>query len=148
MSGQAVGILHPVITVSAMDTALTFYRDLLGMTVVRDYVHDPAHLSTLLRVEEPDVRAAILRARDGGEIELVEFRSPRGRARNEKAFADAGHTMVTIIVDDIDATVARITGAGFRAHGPVVEYPEPDGTPRVVYVFGPDDTPLTLLQTP
>jgi catechol 2,3-dioxygenase-like lactoylglutathione lyase family enzyme len=142
---RALSVLHPVITVSNMDVALRFYRDLLGLEVVLDYVHDPKLLEPLVGVSDPDVRAAILKCPDGTEIELAEFRRPPGKPFVEKCFEDAGITFVTLVVDDIEALVSRLQGEGFQTNGPIVEYPSPTRV-RVVYCFGPDGTPLTLVQ--
>jgi catechol 2,3-dioxygenase-like lactoylglutathione lyase family enzyme len=144
----ALRVLHPVITVSDLDAALVFYCDLLGLVVASDFVHDPELLAPLVGVENPDVRAAILRCPDGSELELAEFRSPRGRATCEKAFADAGITFVTLVVDDIEETVVRLEEAGYAMHGPIVDYPSEEGMIRVVYCYGPDRTGITLAELP
>lgn len=146
MTPRATSILHPVITVSDMDAALAFYCGLLGFKAVRDHVHDPAALAPLLDHPAPDVRAAILRCPDGSELELAEFREPRGAGRAGKRFEDAGHTFVTLVVDDLDALLQRLGEAGYRTHTAPTDYVEPAGTVRVVYLYGPDDTPLTLAQ--
>jgi len=120
--------------------------DLLGMRVEVDFVHDPDEYAKVVRYAEPDARAAILKCDDGTEIELLEFRSPRGEQTCVKAFEDAGITFVTIIVDDVRVVVERIRTAGYEIHGPIVEYSNQDGNVLVVYCFGPDRTGLTLAQ--
>ena len=143
---SALAILHPVITVSDINESLAFYRDLLGLKVTDDYHHDPAHLAQLLGVPDPDVRAVVLQCPDGSELELAEFRRPRGTSTAQKRFEDAGLTFVSIVVDDIDIIVERLLDGGYSTHGPIVDYPWPDPGMRVVYCFGPDRTPITLAQ--
>lgn len=148
VQGRALGILHPVITVSDLDKAVRFYCDVLGLTVRADFLHEPSQLAPLLRTPNPDVRAAVLDCPDGSEIELAEFRSPSGRKTVEKAFADAGITWITFLVDDIDAVCRRVEDAGYTLHGPVVVYHASDGSCRVVYCYGPDGHGITFVELP
>ena len=142
---RAITVLHPVITVSDMDVALEFYRDLLGLEVSIDHVHDPILLEPLLGVRNANVRAVVLKCPDGTEVELVDFRYPRGKATVDKRFEDSGITFVTLIVEDLDAVVALLKNGGFETTGPITEYPLPTRV-RVVYCFGPDRTALTLAE--
>jgi catechol 2,3-dioxygenase-like lactoylglutathione lyase family enzyme len=140
-----MSIMHAVITVSDMEDALAFYRDLLGLEVAIDHVHDPALLEPLLGITDADVRAVILECPDGSDVELVEFRHPRGNPKVTKRFEDAGVSFVTIVVDDIDAVVARLGDRGFAMTGPVVRHPFPSPV-RVAYCLGPDGTAITLAE--
>lgn len=142
---RAISVLHPVITVSDMDEALGFYRDLLGLEMVVEHVHDPRLLEPMLGREDGDVRAVILRCTDGTELELAEFRRPRGRRAVEKLFQDAGITFVTLVVDDLDGMVARLKAHGHETTGPISVHPFPSPV-RVAYLYGPDGTGLTLAE--
>ena len=79
-----LGVFHPTITVSDMEGALNFYRDVLGLRPTFDGLHEPAALSRLLGYAEPEVRAVIVQAPDGTEIELAEFRRPKGRPPTDR----------------------------------------------------------------
>ena len=138
--------MHAVITVSDMDEALQFYHGLLGLKITQDIRHDPRQLGPLLKFADPDVRAVILRCPDGSEIELAEFRRPRGDARVQKRFEDAGITFVTFTVEDIDITVRHLQEAGYSVHGAVSTYHEVDQDIRLAYCYGPDGTGLTFVE--
>jgi catechol 2,3-dioxygenase-like lactoylglutathione lyase family enzyme len=140
-------VVHPVITTADLDAALRFYRDLLGLEVLVDVVHDPEPLGRLSGYDRPDARAVVLAAPDGTEIELVEFRRPRGRARNQRSWPDAGINSVTFAVAGLDELLARATAAGHRLLGEVVTYALGAGQPvRVVYCVGPDEVVLTFIE--
>ena len=71
-----LGVFHPTITVSNMDQALTFYRDVLGLRPTFDGLHEPAALSRLLGYTEPEVAALAAEKTDEARIarmrELIE----------------------------------------------------------------------------
>jgi catechol 2,3-dioxygenase-like lactoylglutathione lyase family enzyme len=143
---SALSILHAVITVSDMDGALEFYHGLLGLEIKQDIQHDPRQLGPLLNFADPDVRAVILRCPDGSEIELAEFRRPRGDARVQKRFEDAGITFISLTVEDLDITVRQVQEAGYSVHGAVSTYHEVDHDIRLAYCYGPDGTGLTFVE--
>ena len=106
-------------------------------------------LSKLTGYSDPIASAATLAAPDGTEIELAEFRHPRGRASVEKRWEDAGLSFLTLACDDLDAVVARLTAAGTRFVSDIVDYGLEDGAVvRVVYCFAPEGTTITLIQLP
>ena len=72
-----VGIFHPVVSVSAMDRSLAFYRDALGLTVTFDDYHDPAAISALFGIDAPRVRSVVVQCPD----------ALRDRARRVRATA-------------------------------------------------------------
>lgn len=141
------GVIHAVIVVSEMENALHFYRDLLGLVVRVDIMHDPGPLSRLSALPEPDVRAVILDCPDGSELELAEFRHPRGRDKLDREWPDVGINSVTLQVEHLDDLLDRLASEGFDTLGEVVSYAmEEDGEMRVVYCRAPDDVILTLAE--
>lgn len=147
VTSRAEGVVHAVITVHDMEEALAFYRDLLGMTVRVDIEHDPGPLGRMGGWDAPDVRAVILDLPDGTELELAEFRRPKGRSRVEHTWPDAGINSVTLNVSGLDDLMDRISAAGHTFLGEVVTYAmEEGGAVRVVYCQGPDGVILTLAE--
>ena len=51
-----------------------------------------------------------------------------------------------VVVEDIDATAARVTAAGYRIVGEIVPFVDEGKPVRVAYFEGPDGVGLTLLQ--
>jgi catechol 2,3-dioxygenase-like lactoylglutathione lyase family enzyme len=128
-----------------MESALGFYRDLLGLQVAVDHVHDPSLLASLLGVDDADVRSVILRCADGTELELAEFRHPRGRATADKRVEDAGITFVTLMFEDLDEIVETLRLHDCPIAGEIMVHPFPAPV-RVAYCKGPDGVNLTLAQ--
>ena len=146
---HVTGVFHPVIVVSDMQNALGFYRDLLGLRITFDQIHDPEMAQQLTGYVRPDVRAVVLEAPDGTEIELAEFRRPRGRTRASYEWADAGINSVTFRVADLAGLVANLSEAGIRFMSEIVTQELDDGAKvKVVYCYGPDDVVITLGEMP
>lgn len=149
MTGSVLGIFHPTITVSNMDHALAFYRDVLGLRPTFDGLHEPEAIRTLLHYPAPEVRAVIVEAPDGSEIELAEFRRPSGRQRVEREWADAGLSLLSLRVSGIEALMARIAEAGFTFTSDLVHQTLPDGAVvKVAVCNGPDGVSVTLSELP
>ena len=64
-------ILHVAISVSNMDEALAFYRDALGMEVVRDITLSGEKLSALVGLDGATIHNVALRKGDA-EVQLLD----------------------------------------------------------------------------
>jgi len=90
-----------------------FYCDLLGFTPDRE-INPPDELSAkLMSLEPPLGMTACYLVRDGLVLELLHYaadgqtRAPRTRTMNEP-----GLTHISLSVDDLDATLARVAEFG------------------------------------
>ncbi|TFW16436.1 VOC family protein [Duganella callida] len=116
--------LHTMVRVADLDQSLTFYRDALGLEVVRK-MDNPAGRYTLLYLAAPGDR--------GAELELThnwdEHAYTGGRNFGHLAYA----------VPDIYAAVQRLTD-----HGVTINRPPRDG--HMAFVRSPDGISIELLQ--
>ena len=143
---RVLGLLHPVVVTGDMPRTLAFYRDLLGLKIASEMVHDPAALERLGGPPGAQATAAVLTAPDGSELEIACFTVPKGRPRSDAGWPDAGIRSITFVVDHIAEMLDRLAAAGYAVAGEVVPF-EVDGRPvRVAYVHGPDGVVLTLLE--
>jgi catechol 2,3-dioxygenase-like lactoylglutathione lyase family enzyme len=147
--GVVHGIFHPVISVSDMEVAIRFYRDILGLTVTFDDNHDPDAIARLFGYDEPVVRSTVLECEDRSEFELVEFKRPRGRPTTDRGMHDAGIAALALRVSGLDEIVGRVEAGGFRLSSGIVEQILPDGAIlRVAVCIGPDNVKTILVQPP
>ncbi len=116
--------LHTMVRVSDLEASLKFYRDALGLEVVREY-EVPAGRYTLVYLAAPGDHDA--------QVELTYNwdREQLGGARN------FGH--LAYAVEDIYAACERL-----QAHGVTVLRPPRDG--RMAFVRSPDNISIELLQ--
>lgn len=116
--------LHTMVRVNDLDASLKFYRDALGLEVVREY-EVPSGRFTLVYLAAPGDHDA--------QVELTYNWDPEdlGGARN------FGH--IAYAVEDIYAACERL-----QAHGVAILRPPRDG--RMAFVRSPDNISIELLQ--
>jgi catechol 2,3-dioxygenase-like lactoylglutathione lyase family enzyme len=141
-------LFHPVIATSSLETALAYYRDLLGLEVTFRDDHDPVAIRGLFGYADPIVHAAVVSFQDGSEIELVEFERPRGTPVVRRA-GDPGVMAVNMLVEGVEALAERLTAAGYPPASGIVPQTLPDGGEiKVLVCRAPDDVMIILVELP
>ena len=117
--------LYAMVRVNDVDASLRFYRDALGLELVRQF-DVPAGRFTLIYLAAPGDHEA--------QVELTYNWDPQelGGCRN------FGH--LAYAVEDIYATCARL-----QAHGVTIQRPPRDG--NMAFVRSPDQISIELLQS-
>lgn len=136
---------HVALSVSDMEHSLAFYRDLLGMSVIRDL--EPGlggeELGTVVGM--PACRARIVHLDLGGTmLELFQYLDPEGRPQpNDHRQADIGFTHIGLSSDDVRADYRWLRAEGVDFISEPVEF-----RPGVwiVYLRGPDGEVCELRQ--
>jgi lactoylglutathione lyase len=121
--------LRLVVTVDDYDQAVSFYRDVLGLTQRESY-------------ESPDGRVMILNAGEA-TLELADRNQAEFIDRVEVGRRVAGHIRVAFEVDDSVAMTARLVGGGATVIAEPVETPWRSLNARL---DGPGDLQLTLFE--
>lgn len=116
--------LHTMVRVSDLDASLRFYRDALGLELVRQF-DNPGGRFTLAYLAAPGDHSA--------QVELTYNWDPEdlGGSRN------FGH--IAYAVDDVYATCERL-----QSHGVTILRPPRDG--YMAFVRSPDNISIELLQ--
>ena len=135
---MAVTINHTGFVVADLDRALAFYCDGLGLSLSFrvEVASDP--LSQLLGYPDVAVKAAFVQGTDGHSLELIQYVRPAVEQRDpaeQYRRNVAGATHLSFIVDDLDATIARLQERGGRLLNPPAQVM--DGL-RSVYLQDPD----------
>lgn len=141
------GVHHFALTVSDMERALTFYRDLFGLEVLSDREVERGYVEQITAVPEAHLRIVHLAAY-GKQVELLEYLRPRG-AQQARELPDAGSAHLCFVSNDLDSDVERLRGAGvtFRSL-PVETTNGPNRGARGVYVEDPDGNAVEIVQLP
>jgi len=149
-----LGAWHFSFTVSDLDAAVAFYRDLLGFVVVRRSRNDSEYVRRLVGYPDAVLDIAQLAApgpRTGladHDLELVAYLTPAGRVA-PREIRDPGASHLAIAVDDADATYERFRAAGVS----FVAAPNEITTGANIggkgcYFRGPDDITHELVEPP
>jgi catechol 2,3-dioxygenase-like lactoylglutathione lyase family enzyme len=144
---QIVAADHTGITVSNLERSLTFWRDVLGLELSHT-AHQKGELAQeITGVKGAKIKLAVLKAPGGHKIELLEYLAPADRQYGNFRPCDIGSAHVALLVEDLDAMLARIAASGWKAAGkPQTLTAGPNAGKRVVYVRDPDGTTIEFMQ--
>jgi glyoxylase I family protein len=140
---------HTGITVSNLERALIFWRDVLGFQLSHQ-AHQTGDLAReITGVAGAEIRIAVVKA-PGHKIELLEYLAPPDRKQHvDLRPCDVGSVHVALTVDNLDALLSTIAASGWKAAGqPQTLQSGPNAGKRVVYVRDPDGTTVELMQSP
>jgi len=146
---EIAGFNHFGVSVTDMDAALAFWRDLLGLELLGRGVVEYEHLDKIVGLGGTRIEWAELALPGGGLVELFRYLSPGGRRLGGEV-NDAGKTHLCLEVNDLDGLLGRLHAAGVRSAYPSpVEIPKGDWRGFLcVYVFAPDDVVVELVERP
>lgn len=139
---------HMGITVSDTEAATAFYRAVTGGEVIGPLVKSGPSVEAATGYPGVEVVLTFIRVHDEVFLELAEYRNADNpRIDPDNGFVGAAHP--AIVVDDIEAAIAR---AGALGHAPVSAVMTGTAGPlegyRYVYLRGPDDVRVELLEAP
>ncbi|HVX31748.1 MAG TPA: VOC family protein, partial [Solirubrobacterales bacterium] len=112
--GGVTGVRHTGVAVRDLDRALRFYRDALGLEVIFEGESESPHLAAVTGQPVRGLRKANVGIPGGPYFELLEWKADdlrEGAARP----VDWGSGHTCLMVDDIDAVLARLRDHGFPA---------------------------------
>jgi lactoylglutathione lyase len=148
LARRLIGFHHVGLTVSDLETSIRFYRDLLGMTVIRrreaadDYVgqqtgYPRLHLSAASLRPAPDSCQS---------LEIVQYRSHAG-SKADPATNRPGNSHLCFEVLDLQGIYEQLRSHGVRFRSePVLITSGPNQGGLVIYLYDPDDYIIELFQ--
>ena len=145
---QLCGAHHVGLTVRDIERSLEFYRDRLGLSLIRRRSSDADYLGA--QTGHPGLRlemASFQLAPEGGPtLELVQYMTRAGAAA-DPATHRPGNTHLCFRVDDIQRAYDSLRARGVRFLTPPVTITSgPNRGGIGVYLFDPDDYTLELFQ--
>ena len=151
MSRQSFRIIaadHTGITVTNLERALAFWRDVLGFQLSHRPHQTGKLASEITGVPGAEISIAVLKGY-GHKIELLEYLAPPERQHFRPRPCDVGSVHVAFVVDNLDDVLERIAASGWKAAGnPQTLQRGPNTGKRVVYVRDPDGTTIEFMQPP
>jgi catechol 2,3-dioxygenase-like lactoylglutathione lyase family enzyme len=149
MSFRILAADHTGITVSNLERALAFWRDVLGFELSHR-AHQTGELAAeITGVAGAEIFLAVLKAPGGHKIELLEYLAPKDRKHVDPRPCDVGSVHVALTVDDLDAVLRKIATADWKTAGkPQTLTTGPNAGKCVIYVRDPDVTTIEFMQVP
>jgi catechol 2,3-dioxygenase-like lactoylglutathione lyase family enzyme len=146
-AANVIAVDHTGFAVSSLDEAVRFWTGALGFTLERQSEMGGDFLHRVTGVDDRKVRTAIVKARDGYVVELLEYSNGHQNRAVPSGAGSIGAAHLALTVKDIHAAIARVEVAGWKAKGsplPIAGGPW-KGT-LVAYVAGPDHITIELMQ--
>ena len=141
---------HTGMTVSNLERALAFWRDVLGFELSHTAHQTGEMAREITGVAGAEIKLAVVKAPGGHKIELLEYLAPADRKRHaDLRPCDVGSVHVALVIDDLDAVLSAINVSGWNAAGKSRTLQSgPNAGKRVVYVYDPDGTTIEFMQQP
>ena len=121
---------HVMLRVMDLNRSLAFYRDTLGMQVLRQVDYDAGQFTNVFLSFDANTESSLELTYNWQQTEAYE----KGRV--------FGH--LALMVDDVHATVAALEQAGVRIKTPPKQMVH--GTRTIAFVLDPDDNLIELLE--
>jgi catechol 2,3-dioxygenase-like lactoylglutathione lyase family enzyme len=142
------GVGHTGITVSDLDRAIGYFRDVLGLAV-----SDPVVCSGELFEQVTGVPGCVIDicyvSAPGHTVELLCYSSPPDKTSSGLRPCDNGHLHLCFDVADIGAVISAGRAYGFEPVNPVQVVREgPHQGNKVIYTRGPDNLIVELMEHP
>jgi catechol 2,3-dioxygenase-like lactoylglutathione lyase family enzyme len=137
-------IRHTGIVVVDLEASLHFYRDLLGLKIVKDMKESGDYIDNISALQNVQVRTIKMSADDGNLIELLFYSSHPYNQGIIRPINQTGCSHVAFTVDNLDDEYRRLTRAGVPFNAP----PQfsPDGYAKVTFCKDPDGSYIELVE--
>ena len=137
-------IRHAGIVVSDLDKALCFYRDLLGLKIIKKMEESGDYIDNISGFKGIKVTTVKMAADDGNLIELLHYKSHHRMALLRKDICEIGISHVAFTVGDIDKEYLKLKKAGIEFnHAPQIS---PDGYAKVTFCRDYDNNLVELVE--
>ena len=127
-----------------MEQSLVFYRDLLGLKVVKDFKEEGDYIDSISGLSGVQLRMAKLITDDGAMVELLQYLSHPREVCDTPQICDIGRSHIAFAVDDIDKEYTQLSKSRVRFNCP--PYISPDGYAKVTFCHDPDGTSIELVE--
>ncbi|MFN8233240.1 MAG: VOC family protein [Actinomycetota bacterium] len=145
---RVTGVDHFGGTVSDIDASLRFWRDLLGLEVVGRGVIEWEHIDRLVALRDTKIEWVELRVPGGTAVELMRYHRPTGAPVPVGQENEPGRSHLSLLVDDLVATLAELRAAGVRSRTEEAVAMERGAYTggKGAYVFDPDGIQIELIE--
>lgn len=132
------------IVVSDMERSLKFYRNLLGLKVVKDFSEKGDYIDSILGLSGVNLRMVKLVTDDGSMIELLQYLSHPNQPPIKSEICDLGCSHVAFAVDNLYEEYKRLSENGIKFN--CSPYISPDGYAKVTFCHDPDGISIELVE--
>jgi lactoylglutathione lyase len=146
--GSIEGVSHFGIQVADLARSIAFYRDLLGLELIAEWVRDQPYIQELVGYPGVELNVAVFRLPGSTSfLEILEYRNVERHAV-DPGTANPGTAHLCVYVDDLQALHERLAAGGARFVSPIKSPTAgPNTGGKVIYMIDPDGIRVELLET-
>jgi lactoylglutathione lyase len=146
--GSVEGVSHFGIQVADLERSIAFYRDLLGLELIAEWVRDQPYIQELVGYPGVELNVAVFRLPGSASfLEILEYRNVQRHAV-DPATANPGTAHLCVYVDDLETLHERLAAGGARFVSPIKSPTAgPNTGGKVIYMIDPDGIRVELLET-
>ncbi len=142
--GRTAFTWHHSYTVSDMDRALAFYRDILGLKALRTRQPKGKGIEQGMRLSGIDFTLIHMGLDLDESLELFHFVHPKGKQQSELRLCDVGCSHVAFDVDDIQQAYEEFHAKGAKFISPPVHLTAEGQEVTMAYILDPDNNVVEL----
>jgi len=140
------GIQHFSFTVSNLEDAVHFFRDLLGLKATPIRKIEGEFIEKIVQMPSASLRIPMVTTPDNGNIELIEYMAPKG-SKIDLRTCNVGVAHIAFLVDDIQKMHDDLTAKGVLFNHPPLWVESGHSKGRgVCYLKGPDEITLEFIE--
>ena len=134
---------HTGVVVTNLEMALGFYRDLLGLKVVKMMNESGDFIDKITGLTAVNVTTVKMSAEDGNLIELLYFHSHSSISKN-RPLNQIGASHLAFSVESVEHEYRKLSNHGVK----FCSFPQvsPDGYAKVAFCQDPDGTFIELVE--
>jgi len=137
-------IRHTGIVVGNLEKALNFYRDLLGLSIVREMDESGEYVDMILALDNVEVKTVKLAAEDNNLVELLYFKTHYDDKKMKKELYSLGCSHIAFTVDNLDELYSKLVNSGVKFNSlPQVSL---DGFAKVAFCQDPEGNFIELVE--
>ncbi|MDD5436306.1 MAG: VOC family protein [Candidatus Omnitrophica bacterium] len=136
-------IRHSGIVVSDLERSLSFYRDIIGLKVVKKQEESSEFIDKICGIKGSKLTTVKMAADDGNLVELLFFHSHRA-PRQCRNLYDIGPSHLAFTVQDIEGEYKRLLGKKVEFISPPAA--SPNGYVKVAFCKDPDGVFIELVE--
>lgn len=136
-------IRHTGIVVNDLKASLYFYRDLLGLKIIKQMDESGEYIDNISALHNVKVTTIKMASSDDQMIELLQYHSHPCKQKLRRIY-DIGIAHIAFTVNDLDSEYDKLKAEGVSFNAP--PQLSPDGYAKVTFCKAPEGTLIELVE--
>ena len=136
-------IRHTGIVVKDLESSLHFYRDLLGLQIVKKMEETGDYIDNISLLKKVQVTTVKMSSPSGQMVELLKYNS-HPEEQKIRELCEIGISHIAFTVENLDIEYKRLKDKGINFNSP--PQLSPDGYAKVAFCRAPEGTFIELVE--